>query len=149
MTIYPYLDSASGCWVFDDEQAGLKAEPFVLGMSEMLTRLVRHLEIPQPERGFQLDFDSRPQPHDVELCWVRAENPRDPMAGNWYRGRVAGQEMEGWLCPALYKYFDVAPRRIYVKAAPLPPGQDPRWQVDPDDPRAGRYVDPPEAARGG
>ena len=149
MTIYPYLDSASGCWVFDDEQAGLKAEPFVLGMSEMLTRLVRHLGIPQPERGFQLDFDSRPQPHDVELCWVRAENPRDPMAGNWYRGRVAGQEMECWLCPALYKYFDVAPRRIFVKAAPLPPGQDPRWQVYPNDPRAGRYVDPPEASRGG
>ncbi len=148
MTIYPYLDPTSGCWVFDDEQAGLKAEPFVLGMSEMITRLVQELRIPQAQEGFQLDFDSRPGPHDLELFWVRAENPRDPMAGNWYRGLVAGQDMEGWLCPALYKYFESAPRRIFVRAAPLPPNINPRWQVDPGDPRAGRYVDPPETPRG-
>ena len=26
--------------------------------------------------------------------------------------------MEGWLCPALFKYFDKAPSEIYVKAEP-------------------------------
>jgi len=24
--------------------------------------------------------------------------------------------MEGWLCPALFKYFEKAPKEIYVKA---------------------------------
>jgi hypothetical protein len=24
--------------------------------------------------------------------------------------------MEGWLCPALFKYFDAAPMRIYAQA---------------------------------
>jgi hypothetical protein len=28
--------------------------------------------------------------------------------------------MEGWLCPALLKYYDAAPPEIYVKADPLP-----------------------------
>jgi hypothetical protein len=142
MTIYPYFDPSSGCWLFDDEQAGLKAEPFVLGMSEMLTRLVTHLAIEQATRGFCLQFSAHPIPHDVELQWVRAENPRDPMAGHWYRGLVAGREMEGWLCPALYRYFETAPRRIFVKASPLPPDVDPFWKISPDDPRAYRYVEP-------
>jgi hypothetical protein len=26
--------------------------------------------------------------------------------------------MEGWLCPALFKYFPSAPREIYVKVEP-------------------------------
>ena len=28
-------------------------------------------------------------------------------------------KMEGWLCPALFKYFDKAPREIFVKAEPI------------------------------
>lgn len=26
--------------------------------------------------------------------------------------------MEGWLCPALFKYFDETPKETYVKAEP-------------------------------
>jgi len=146
MTIYPYLDQDSGCWVFDDAEAGLKAEPFVLGMSEMLTRLVTQRAIADAAAGFQLDFSAQPMPHDVELHWLRAENPRDPMAGHWYRGLVAGLEMEGWLCPALYKYFETAPRRIFVKASPLPPDVNPLWEIAPDDPRSYRFVEPKRPA---
>jgi hypothetical protein len=29
--------------------------------------------------------------------------------------------MEGWLCPALLKYFATAPREIYVKIEPKNP----------------------------
>jgi hypothetical protein len=29
--------------------------------------------------------------------------------------------MEGWLCPALFKYFDAAPKTLYAKAEPLAP----------------------------
>jgi hypothetical protein len=28
--------------------------------------------------------------------------------------------MEGWLCPALLKYFDHAPKELYAKAESLP-----------------------------
>jgi hypothetical protein len=34
----------------------------------------------------------------VELEWVRQEYD-----GSWYR--IKGQTFEGWLCPALFKYF--------------------------------------------
>jgi hypothetical protein len=27
--------------------------------------------------------------------------------------------MEGWLCPALFKYFEKAPKEIYIKAEPM------------------------------
>jgi hypothetical protein len=30
--------------------------------------------------------------------------------------------MEGWLCPALFRYFPSAPREIYVKVEPLGSG---------------------------
>jgi hypothetical protein len=36
LTIFPYLLGQT--WVFDDPRAGLKAEAFVLGMTEMISR---------------------------------------------------------------------------------------------------------------
>ncbi len=41
MTIYPYLLEKT-CWVFDDERTGLKEEAFVLGMTEMISKLVEY-----------------------------------------------------------------------------------------------------------
>lgn len=66
-----------------------------------------------------------------------------PANGNRYRGLVAGEEMVGWLCPALFCYFDQAPAKIFVKAEPLPAGFDPVWHVKADDPRAKRFVSAP------
>ncbi|MGI8907476.1 MAG: DUF6717 family protein [Candidatus Sumerlaeaceae bacterium] len=37
--------------------------------------------------------------------------------GNWYEW--ADHQMKGWLCPALFKYFDAAPKTIYVRAERL------------------------------
>ena len=31
-------------------------------------------------------------------------------------GKDRFQQAEGWLCPALFRYFDEAPEEIYVKA---------------------------------
>ena len=36
------------------------------------------------------------------------------MGGNWYASD--DPPMEGWLCPALFRYFDKAPAELYVKA---------------------------------
>ena len=35
------------------------------------------------------------------------------MGGNWYDS--PDLDIEGWLCPALFKYFEVAPERIYAQ----------------------------------
>jgi hypothetical protein len=41
----------------------------------------------------------------------------DEDGGNWYRS--ADLDMEGWLCPALFRYFDQAPKRIYARVKSL------------------------------
>ena len=39
---------------------------------------------------------------------------REEMGGNVYA--TDNPPMEGWLCPALFRYFDKAPPELYVKA---------------------------------
>ena len=41
LEIHPYLEGSS-TWVFNDESTGLEREPFVSGMSEMISELVSH-----------------------------------------------------------------------------------------------------------
>jgi len=100
-----------GTWVFDDPAVGLEREPFVLGVSEMIDHLVR--DIPDARSGFRLVFSPRRFPGcQQEAIWVREES-----GGNWYR--TDSPHMEGWLCPALFRYFSSAPERLFVKAEPL------------------------------
>lgn len=107
--IAPYWHA--GTWVFDDERTGLVQEPFVSGVPTMIDNLVQ--EIPEARSGFRLLFSTTPFPgFPRKLSWVREE-----MGGNWYRSDQP--EMEGWLCPALFKYFAAAPATLFVKAEPL------------------------------
>jgi hypothetical protein len=39
------------------------------------------------------------------------------MDGNWYRSDEP--PTEGWLCPALFHYFEQAPPELYVMAEPI------------------------------
>jgi hypothetical protein len=97
-----------GLWVFDDAAVGLVKEPFVLGIDTMLDRLTS--EIPDAEKGFTLIFSPQPFPgYSVELLWKRTE-----YEGNWYD--CPQFEIEGWLCPALFKYFNEAPEKLFAKA---------------------------------
>ncbi len=103
--IAPY--KYEGLWVFDDERAGLLREAFVSGADTMIDRIVSSL--PNPSKGFCMIFSSSPFPdYMVKLIWDREE-----FGGNWYNWQEVG--MEGWLCPALFKYFESAPSEIYVK----------------------------------
>ena len=105
LVIHPYKHE--GLWVFDDDSAGLVREPFVSGADTIIERMVAGL--PRAELGFALVFSSRPFPgYELELEWRREE-----FEGNWYFSQAL--EMEGWLCPALFKYFDSAPERIYAR----------------------------------
>ncbi len=106
--LFPYKHE--GLWVFDDPDVGLRREPFVSGIDEMITRLVA--PIPNAEKGFKLLFSPAPFPgHTVKLEWRREE-----YGGNWYFCPQLG--IEGWLCPALFKYFDKAPAELYGKVEP-------------------------------
>jgi hypothetical protein len=102
-----------GMWVFDDPGAGLNREPFVSGIDQMIDQLVA--DIPKAEQGFRLIFSERPFPGYT----VKLELRREEYGGNWYWSQRF--QMEGWLCPALFKYFPKAPRELYAKAEPLKP----------------------------
>lgn len=111
MVIFPYRDQYT--WVFDDKSVGLVREPFVLGIPEMIDILVQ--DIPDADKGFRLLFAANPFPgYQAELLQRREEH-----SGYWYRWELKNRE--GWLCPAMFKYFSSAPPKIYCKAEKLHP----------------------------
>jgi len=108
MVIAPYR--YNGTWVFDDPKAGLVREPFVAGVPEMINVLVA--DIPDADKGFRLTFSAREFPdYQKKLIWIRSDT-----TGNWYR--LEKPPMEGWLCPALFKYYREPPKELFVKADP-------------------------------
>ena len=105
--IYPY--KYEGMWVFDDERAGLDKEPFVEGADTLIDHMVFLKSLQNAEAGFRLMFSAGEFPrYDVKLDWVR-----EGEGGNWYRSEE--HQMEGWLCPALFKYFAEVPENIYAR----------------------------------
>jgi len=103
---YRYL----GTWVFDDQRVGLSKEPFVGGADTMIDRVTSH--IPDAETGFILLFSGMPFPgHEFRLQWRREEG-----GGNVYYSEPL--DAEGWLCPALLRYFAERPLEIYVQIKP-------------------------------
>ncbi|WP_299459506.1 DUF6717 family protein [uncultured Gimesia sp.] len=108
MVIAPYRHQ--GTWVFDDNSAGLVQEPFVAGVPEMIDVIVK--DIPTADEGFRLLFSAKPFPeYQKKLIWLRGDQ-----GGNYYR--FEDSEMEGWICPAMFKYYETAPKELYVKAEP-------------------------------
>ena len=123
LELYPY--KIRGCWVFDDERAGLKEEAFVLGMTEIISKVVERHGIPNASSGFRMLFSHQPfQGGQAEIQKIAGGSQED---GNWYEGEICGEPMKGWLCPALYLYFSKAPERIYMRAEELPEGVNPIW----------------------
>ncbi len=107
--IRPY--KTLGFWVFDDEARGLKEEPFV-GGADTLIDLVTS-EIPDAREGFAMLFSDQAFPGaTIQMEWRRPE-----LSGNTYWCEQF--QVEGWLCPALLKYFGEPPKHIYVKVQPL------------------------------
>lgn len=107
----------NGIWVFDDDRTGLVKEAFVSGIPEILEALHAEHKIDDPDNGFNLYFSSKPFPgYQLKGDWVKEE-----FEGNWYRTRLPNGELQdGWLCPALYKYFEKAPKELYIKVESLP-----------------------------
>lgn len=98
-------------WVFDAPEHGLTKEPFVAGIDTMIDRLT--IRLTSPENGFTLRFSHNPFPgYRTQLLWQSPEQ-----GGNWYY--CPDFDLKGWLCPALFSYFESAPKKLYVQALPL------------------------------
>jgi len=97
---YNYL----GTWVFDDASVGLVKEPFVFGIPVIIEKFTSHL--PDAKNGFTVLFSANEMPENDLIL----ENENEMSGGNWYK--VSGIELRGWLCPALFKYFKVAPGEL-------------------------------------
>jgi len=154
LTIYPYLYPRQRLLGFRRRANRLKEEAFVLGMSEMISRVVEAKSIPNPGAGFALTFSDQPLDHDVELSWLSPEEASDA-AGRDKTGEcgrdwqlVPGRRLwrdDGRLASArrCFLYFQTAPKKIYAKASPLPAGINPIWDISADDPMTQRFVAPP------
>lgn len=109
-TIQPY--KLNGVWVFDDPRVGLTKEPFVRGTTELIDQALSGLDIDNAEQGFKLEFSDVSFPGWLyHLNWLREED-----GGNRYH--CPDLDMECWLCPALFQYFEDAPKLIYVGLKP-------------------------------
>ena len=114
MVIAPY--KFQGIWVFDDKEAGLEKEALVAGVPEIIERVCTEQKVHDPENGFSITFSADPFPgHHLKTTWLREG---DDGFGNWYSAYDG--TMEGWLCPALFKYFDKAPEHLYLQVASRP-----------------------------
>ena len=103
---------ACGTWVFDDPDVDLHREPFVAGVPQILGLLRSQHGITGEK--FNILFSPTPFPgHHAEAEWLEESE-----GGNWYRTSIDGQALTGWLCPALLKYFEKAPKEIYVQVGP-------------------------------
>jgi len=108
MIIVPY--KYQGMWVFDDPAVGLRREPFIAGIDSLIDKATA--DIPDAQHGFRAIFGASSFPGaKFTLQWRRSES-----GGNWYYSPEFKQE--GWLCPALLKYFAAPPQEIYVKVEP-------------------------------
>lgn len=107
LLIHPY--KLSDTWVFDDPAVGLRQEPFVSGADHIMDLL--SADIPTAATGFKLVFSAHPFP-EYQARFVRG---RSEHGGTWYSW--PDRKVEGWLCPALFKYFKEAPAEIYAQAS--------------------------------
>jgi hypothetical protein len=96
-----------GQWVFDDADKGLNKEALVAGIDKMLD--IWAAQTKASNKGLVITFSESFFPGiNFSIDWVRED-----VVGNWYESKALG--FQGWLCPALFKYFPQAPKQIFAK----------------------------------
>jgi hypothetical protein len=96
-------------WMFDDETFGIKAEPFVLGMSEIISS---YLTKGKDRCTAIFSLNEFPGCDTLDLEYEEA-------GGGWYNVSKSNfsttKGMRGWLCPVTRVYLDAIPKNIYYK----------------------------------
>jgi hypothetical protein len=101
-TIVP-LYKKDNAWVFDDNEKGIKAEPFVRGSSEIIDEAASIVLL--SGKPTELVFS------DTEELML--EMDLIDIDGDWSKYYSEELDMEGWLCPVLYEYFSYPPEKLY------------------------------------
>jgi hypothetical protein len=111
MGISVYWANDVGLWAFDDKKHGLVKELFLQDMTNIISdAIMTYLQ--KDVNKFRILFSANefPGAHS-DLTFKHEEND-----GAWYEyQKDDGEIVEGWLCPALYHYFDEAPEKIYFR----------------------------------
>lgn len=99
------LYNVSGTWCFDDQAFDINREPFVMGMSEIISSY-----LPKDAEKCEIIFGHKPFPNSDVLALEKEE-----MNGGWYN--LASKNMRGWLCPVTRIYMNGIPENIYFKVS--------------------------------
>ncbi|HEX5151290.1 MAG TPA: DUF6717 family protein [Parafilimonas sp.] len=100
-TINPYRWNNG--WVFDDERVGLDKEAFVAGADTLLDRIINGRD------SVTAIFSGKKFPTaQLELTFIEGD-----ATGSIYWCEQFQHQL--WLCPALFLYYPVAPKRIYLQ----------------------------------
>lgn len=102
-----HLEKKYNTWVFTDPRVGLVDEPFIMGMSEIIDTAVAKSGGTEDTVESTITFSSSPFPERTHVL----EREFEEDGGWWY---TTGED-RGWLCPALFLYFEEAPEKIYVQ----------------------------------
>jgi hypothetical protein len=110
------LNSNDGVWNFTDDARGLLREPLVAGIPAIVDKHIArlHLNYTQSRKGLYVVFSDAQFP----TATLSLTKVRDEFGGATYRADNDGDE--GWLCPALLKFFDTAPDRIWISMDCMP-----------------------------
>ena len=105
--IFPYKLGTT--WVFDDAARGLKQEPFVGDVNKIID-----LEVGEATKISVTFSDMNFPGANFEL--VKTDK-QESLGGTWYLSPK--YLIEGWLCPALLKFFSTPPPKIFIKTETL------------------------------
>ena len=103
--IYKYMQY----WAFDYPELNIYKEGLVEGIDTIIDIAVKDFK--DPNNGFICMFSKNPFPnYQIKLeLKIRGNN----VDGNTYH--CPELNIDGWLCPCLYNFFDIEPDTIYLK----------------------------------
>lgn len=101
-------------WIFDDPSVELEREPFMC--PAVIDALARG--VPNARDGFRLVFSDSPFPGFQRILALQGQE------NGGARYALDGSGLEGWLCPAIFRYFSDAPATLYMNAEPVSRRED-------------------------
>jgi hypothetical protein len=103
------LYKTENTWQFDDDKFEIVAEPFILGMSEMISS---YLTVNTINCTAIFSLSKFPECETLKLL-------NEEAAGGWYEVTSSYCKdkigMKGWLCPVTRVYLNAIPKYIYFK----------------------------------
>ena len=103
------LYKTGSTWQFDDERFGIIAEPFVMGMSEMIST---YLPDDADKCTAIFSLAKFPQCETLKLLDEEANGGWYELSDSQWSYKIG---MKGWLCPVTRVYLNTIPKNIYFK----------------------------------